>query len=71
MFFLANKGYRAIVQDRRGHARSSQPWNNNNMNIYADEPHELLEKLDLKDATTSCHSNGGGEVVRSPRPPFF
>src|SRR5258705_3795932 len=64
MFFLASRGYRTIAHDRRGHGRSSQPWNGNEMNTYADDLAELAEKLDLKDAVHVGHSTGGGEVAR-------
>lgn len=64
MFFLASHGYRVIGHDRRGHGRSSQPWNGNNMDQYADDLAELIEKLDLKDITMVGHSTGGGEVAR-------
>src|ERR1700737_2393565 len=64
MFFLASKGYRCIAHDRRGHGRSSQPWNGNDMNTYADDLAELVEALDLKNAIHVGHSTGGGEVAR-------
>lgn len=64
MFFLANRGYRCIAHDRRGHGRSSQPWNGNEMDTYADDLATLVEKLDLKDAIHVGHSTGGGEVAR-------
>lgn len=64
MFFLANKGYRVIAHDRRGHGRSSQPWDGNDMDTYADDLHQLFEHLDLKGATMVGHSTGGGEVAR-------
>ena len=64
MFFLASHGYRCIAHDRRGHGRSSQPWNGNDMDTYADDLAELVEKLDLKDAIHVGHSTGGGEVTR-------
>ncbi len=64
MVFLASNGYRAIAHDRRGHGRSSQPWNGNDMDTYADDLAELVEKLDLKDAIHVGHSTGGGEVAR-------
>ena len=64
MFFLASHGYRCIAHDRRGHGRSSQPWDGNNMDQYADDLAELFEKLDLKDAVMIGHSTGGGEVAR-------
>jgi non-heme chloroperoxidase len=64
MFFLASRGYRCIAHDRRGHGRSSQPWNGNDMDTYADDLAELVTKLNLKDATHVGHSTGGGEVAR-------
>ena len=64
MMFLADKGYRVIAHDRRGHGRSSQPWNGNDMDTYADDLSELAEHLDLKGATHVGHSTGGGEVAR-------
>ena len=64
MIFLASKGYRCIAHDRRGHGRSSQPWNGNDMDTYADDLATLVEKLDLTDAIHIGHSTGGGEVAR-------
>jgi len=64
MFFLASHGYRVIAHDRRGHGRSSQPWRGNDMDTYADDLAELVQKLDLKDAIHVGHSTGGGEVAR-------
>lgn len=64
MFFLANQGYRVIAHDRRGHGRSSQPWDGNDMDTYTDDLNELFEKLDLKNAMMVGHSTGGGEVAR-------
>jgi non-heme chloroperoxidase len=64
MFFLGNHGYRVIAHDRRGHGRSSQPWNGNEMDTYADDLLTLMEHLDLKDAMLVGHSTGGGEVAR-------
>src|SRR5258706_3880186 len=64
MFFLASRGYRCIAHDRRGHGRSSQPWQGNDMDTYADDLAELAEKLDLKNAIHIGHSTGGGEVAR-------
>jgi non-heme chloroperoxidase len=64
MFFLASHGYRAIAHDRRGHGRSSQPWQGNDMDTYADDLAELAAHLDLKDAIHVGHSTGGGEVTR-------
>jgi non-heme chloroperoxidase len=64
MFFLASHGYRVIAHDRRGHGRSSQPWHGNDMDTYADDLAELVQKLDVKDAIHVGHSTGGGEVAR-------
>ena len=64
MLFLGQNGYRVIAHDRRGHGRSSQPWNGNNMDTYADDLGTLLDQLDLKNITLVGHSTGGGEVVR-------
>jgi non-heme chloroperoxidase len=64
MLFLADRGYRCIAHDRRGHGRSSQPWDGNEMDTYADDLAALVEKLDLKDAIHVGHSTGGGEVAR-------
>ena len=64
MFFLAANGFRCIAHDRRGHGRSSQPWQGNDMDTYADDLAELVETLDLKDAIHVGHSTGGGEVTR-------
>ncbi len=64
MWFLANQGYRCIAHDRRGHGRSSQPRDGNNMDQYADDLAELVKKLDLKRAIHVGHSTGGGEVTR-------
>jgi non-heme chloroperoxidase len=64
MLFLGQKGYRVIAHDRRGHGRSSQIWTGNNMDTYADDLAELVEKLDLKEITMVGHSTGGGEVAR-------
>src|SRR5499433_2536493 len=64
MFFLASRGFRCIAHDRRGHGRSSQPWNGNDLDTYADDLAELVEKLDLRDAVHIGHSTGGGEVAR-------
>lgn len=64
MFFLAERGFRCVAHDRRGHGRSSQPWNGNDMDTYADDLAALVEKLDLKNAIHVGHSTGGGEVAR-------
>lgn len=64
MLFLASKGYRCIAHDRRSHGRSSQPWNGNEMDTYADDLAKLVEALDLKQAVHIGHSTGGGEVAR-------
>ena len=64
MLFLGENGYRVIAHDRRGHGRSSQPWNGNEMDTYADDLAALMETLDLRNATLVGHSTGGGEVAR-------
>lgn len=64
MIFLADRGYRCVAHDRRGHGRSSQPWNGNDMNTYADDLAALAEALNLKNAIHVGHSTGGGEVAR-------
>lgn len=64
MMFLASKGYRVVAHDRRGHGRSSQPWEGNDMDHYADDLAAVLEALDLKGATLVGFSTGGGEVAR-------
>src|SRR5438477_4604634 len=64
MFFLASHGYRRIAHDRRGHGRSSQPWQGNDMDTYADDLAELVNALDLEGAIHVGHSTGGGEVAR-------
>jgi len=64
MLFLALNGYRVIAHDRRGHGRSSQPWQGNDMDTYADDLAALVEHLDLADAVHVGHSTGGGEVAR-------
>ncbi len=64
MFYLASHGYRCIAPDRRGHGRSSQPWNGNDMDTYADDLAALVVALDLKNAIHIGHSTGGGEVAR-------
>ena len=64
MLFLADHGFRCIAHDRRGHGRSSQPWEGNEMDTYADDLAALVETLDLKDAVHVGHSTGGGEVAR-------
>ena len=64
MFYIASHGYRVIAHDRRGHGRSSQPWDGNDMDTYADDLAVLIDTLDLHDAVLVGHSTGGGEVTR-------
>jgi len=64
MMFLASNGYRCIAHDRRGHGRSTQPWNGNDMDTYADDLSELIKKLDLKNIILVGFSAGGGEIAR-------
>ncbi len=64
MVYLADHGYRCVAHDRRGHGRSSQPWDGNEMDTYASDLAALVEALDLKNAIHVGHSTGGGEVAR-------
>ena len=64
LFFMASNGFRAVAHDRRGHARSSQPWDGNDMDHYADDLAAVIEELDLHDVVLIGHSTGGGEVTR-------
>ena len=64
MLFFGERGYRVIAHDRRGHGRSTQTWDSNEMDTYADDLAALTEKLDLKNAIHVGHSTGGGEVAR-------
>ncbi|MBA4806714.1 alpha/beta hydrolase [Brevundimonas sp.] len=63
-FFLASNGYRVVTHDRRGHGRSTQVWDGNDMDHYADDLAQLIEHLDLKDVSLFGFSTGGGEVAR-------
>src|SRR3954469_17882477 len=63
IFYFASRGYRCIAHDRRGHGRSTQTWDGNDMDHYADDLAALTEALDLKDAIHIGHSTGGGEVA--------
>src|SRR5579859_1514621 len=62
--FFGQRGYRVIAHDRRGHGRSTQTWDGNDMDTYADDLAQLAEKLELRDAIHVGHSTGGGEVAR-------
>jgi non-heme chloroperoxidase len=64
LLYFASNGYRAIAHDRRGHGRSGQPWDGNDMDTYADDLATVIEKLELRDAIMVGHSTGGGEVTR-------
>ena len=64
MWFFAEHGYRTIAHDRRGHGRSDQPWQGNDMDTYADDLAQVIEALDLQGATLIGHSTGGGEITR-------
>jgi non-heme chloroperoxidase len=64
MLFLASRGYRCIAHDRRGHGRSSQPWNGNDMDTFADDLAQLIDTLDLSGVSLIGFSMGGGEVAR-------
>lgn len=63
LLYFGQAGFRVIAHDRRGHGRSDQPWDGNNMDQYADDLAEVLEKLDLKNAVLIGHSTGGGEIA--------
>lgn len=64
MMFLSSKGFRTIAHDRRGHGRSEQPWDGNDMDTYADDLAQLIDILDLKNIILVGHSTGGGEITR-------
>jgi non-heme chloroperoxidase len=64
LFQLASNGFRVIAHDRRGHGRSDQPWQGNDMDTYADDLAQIVQALDLRDVTHVGHSTGGGEVAR-------
>ena len=64
MLFFGQKGFRVIAHDRRGHGRSTQTWDGNDMDTYVDDLAQLTEALNLRDAIHLGHSTGGGEVAR-------
>lgn len=64
MWYVVSNGFRAVAHDRRGHGRSSQPWDGNDLNTYADDLAAVIEKLDLRDVVLVGHSTGGGEITR-------
>jgi non-heme chloroperoxidase len=64
MWYVVSNGFRAVSHDRRGHGRSSQPWDGHDMNTYADDLAAVIEKLDLRDIVLVGHSTGGGEITR-------
>jgi non-heme chloroperoxidase len=64
MLYFGQRGFRVIAHDRRGHGRSTQTWDGNDMDTYADDLAQLTERLDLKNAIHVGHSTGGGEVAR-------
>jgi non-heme chloroperoxidase len=64
MLFLSRQGYRTVAHDRRGHGRSGQPDDGNDMDTYADDLAALIEALDLRDVVLVGHSTGGGEITR-------
>jgi non-heme chloroperoxidase len=64
LWYVVSNGFRAVAHDRRGHGRSSQPWDGNDMNTYADDLAAVIEELDLRDIVLVGHSTGGGEITR-------
>jgi non-heme chloroperoxidase len=64
MWYVVSNGFRAVAHDRRGHGRSSQPWDGNDMDTYADDLAAVIEHLDLRDVVLVGHSTGGGEITR-------
>jgi non-heme chloroperoxidase len=64
LWYVVSNGFRAVAHDRRGHGRSSQPWDGNDMNTYADDLAAVIEGLDLRDVVLVGHSTGGGEITR-------
>ena len=64
MMFFLSKGFRVIAHDRRGHGRSSQTYDGNEMDTYAADVAALAAHLDLRNAVHVGHSTGGGEVAR-------
>jgi non-heme chloroperoxidase len=64
MLFFGSQGFRVIAHDRRGHGRSTQTWNGNEMNTYADDLAAVLDHLNVEKAVLVGHSTGGGEVAR-------
>jgi non-heme chloroperoxidase len=64
MLFMLQNGFRVVAHDRRGHGRSDQPGNGNDMDTYADDLAVVMDALDLKNAIMVGHSTGGGEVAR-------
>jgi len=64
MWYVVSNGFRAVAHDRRGHGRSSQPWDGNDMDTYADDLAAVIEQLDLRDVVLVGHSTGGGEITR-------
>ncbi|WP_459548472.1 alpha/beta fold hydrolase [Nocardia sp. X0981] len=64
MKFVADRGYRGIAHDRRGHGRSDQPWRGYDFDTFADDLNDLITGLDLRDVTLVAHSMGGGELAR-------
>jgi len=63
MVYFGQRGYRVIAHDRRSHGRSTQTWDGNHMDQYADDLNELVNHLDLKDMLIVGHSTGGGEIT--------
>ena len=68
MLFLGQQGYRVIAHDRRGHGRSSQTWEGNEMNTYADDLAAVIDALDLKgrDSGGSFDRRRRGRAIHRP-----
>ncbi|NUO59908.1 MAG: alpha/beta hydrolase [Hamadaea sp.] len=64
MWYVVSNGFRAVAHDRRGHGRSSQPWEGNDLDTYADDLAAVINDLDLRDVVLVGHSTGGGEITR-------
>jgi len=64
MAAFADRGFRCIGFDRRGHGRSDQPARGYDFDTFADDVASLVDQCDLSDLTLIAHSMAGGEAVR-------